>query len=309
VLPAGGDADLLGIATVTFRDRLPSATTALALEEQLGVRVLDALDNGGKPRRLVRGEAITLIGGLRAIEQARAQCEDDIQPVPQDAQTTIIICGLGKVGYRVVKWLAQLEPRPHIVVVTSDETRSNFVAEVERIEGVTLVRGDARDETILRQAGIERASALAAITSDDQTNLQMALEARRICPQIHVVLRVFSDAVATRMTDLFGIHTAYSTSELASATLAAAAAVGGISRAFMAGAMLYGARSMVVAPGDALAGRTLSDLRARAGVLGVWLRRTDASSARLPDLNTTLTPGDAVMLDGPLPALERVRGK
>ena len=308
VLPVGSGAELVGVATVRLcATPLPAAHTA-ALEEHLGVRVLDGVDHEGAPRGLFAGDTITLLGRLRAVEQARAVCEGDVQPIPQDDATTIIICGLGKVGYRVVQWLAQRDPCPRIVVITGGDTRSSFRAEVEHLDGVTLVDGDARDGAVLRRAGVESATALAAITSNDQANLQMALEARRICPEIHVVLRVFSDALAERMTDLFGIHTAYSTSELASATLAAAAAVGGIERAFVAGQSLIGVQTLLLTGDHPLVGRTVADVRARAHVLVVWLHR-DLAETRMPAPDVTLAAGETVTLVGTLPALEAVRAK
>jgi Trk K+ transport system NAD-binding subunit len=307
VLPVGDGEQLIGVAQVTLNTGLVPGEDAATLEQRLDVRILDGAATTGKPRPLVPGQSLTIVGQLHSVEAARASCEGDVRPVALSGEDTIIICGLGKVGYRVVKWLAQRDPRPKIVVVAGADTRSGFEREIAALPGVQIITGDARDGDVLAQAGASSATALAAITSEDQTNLQVALEARRINPQIHVVVRVFSDALAEKMTELFGIHTTYSTSELASATLAADAAIGGLSRAFLAGDTLFGARNVVVTAKHPLSGRTLVDLRVRDQVVGVWLERKSQGTA-LPPLETQLAPGDSVTLVARLSAFERLGG-
>ncbi|HEX6122159.1 MAG TPA: NAD-binding protein [Ktedonobacterales bacterium] len=299
VLPVGAGRHLIGVARVRLAAGTP-AETPPKLEERLGVRILEG-DIGA--RRLAAGQAITLVGTLRAVEAARAVCEGLTLPPRPTEPETILVCGLGKVGFRVVLWLAQREPRPRIVVLTSAETRPSFRQTIAALPGVEIIEADARDTETLQRAGITDAAALAALTSNDQANLQIALEARRLNPDVHIVLRVFSDALAEKMTDLFGIHTTYSTSELASATLAASAAVGGIQWAFPVADHLFGANTLRLAAGHPYIGRDLAGLRAREGVLVVWLRRGD-QEARLPTLETRLTAGDEITIVGALAALE-----
>ena len=59
-----------------------------------------------------------------------------------------------------------MRPRPRIVVVHLDEGRAEFSQRINRLDGVTMVVGDARDLNILRQAGIARAYSLSDIEPD-----------------------------------------------------------------------------------------------------------------------------------------------
>jgi len=134
------------------------------------------------------------------------------------------------------------------------------------------LRGDARDPTILREAGIEQATALAALYSDDLLNLQIGLAVRSMYPDVHLVLRVFSDVLADRLVDLFGIRTAFSTSALAAPSLVAAALLPDVEAAFDVGDQLLVVRRQVIT--DRRVGQTVAELRA-AGQLPLSLRRGD----------------------------------
>jgi Trk K+ transport system NAD-binding subunit len=306
VVPIAGTEYLLGIAKMTISTPLPPGTTLEKLEAERHVRVLGQLAGS---RSVKTGTTLSVIGKLADIEATRAAWERSIEPRQPAQGELVIVCGLGKVGFRVVCWLLEYSTHPRVVVVTRlADSRPGFVRRVRELGVETIIEGDARDAEVLQRAGVEHAAALAAITSDDQVNLQMALEARELNPKIHIVLRVFSDALADNMTTLFGIHTTYSTSDLASATLAAAAAVEKIDRAFVADDELYGSQMVEISTDHSYVGRTLAALRAREGVLVVWHQRGQAQD-RLPDLATTLAAGDRVMIVGPLSALEHVPDK
>src|SRR5262249_5458367 len=147
--------------------------------------------------------------------------------------------------------------------------------------------GDARDPEVLRRAGIERAYTIAALTSDDLLNLQIALAARGVRADVHVVQRAFSEALAEKLGDMFGIRTVYSTSGLASPTLVAAAVLGDITQGFAAAGNLFSVDEVSVRAGDALDGRSVEGIRDQHGGLVIALRR-DGTTQILPALDTTL---------------------
>jgi Trk K+ transport system NAD-binding subunit len=174
--------------------------------------------------------------------------------------------------------------------------------------GVRVVLGDARDPAVLEEAGIARAYSVAAVIGDDLANLQVGLSARRLRPDVHLVLRVFSDVLAERLAALFGINTAFSTSALAAPTLAAAAVLREVDHAFDIGERLFATESLTVSQGDALDGRSVAALRDAADALVVSLRR-EGQPVALPNLDTCLAPGDEVVLLADLRALARLRGR
>ncbi len=313
-IPAGGQ--LLCVARLVVQAGGQLAGAARALEAESGARLLRHHDSfgkhvpGGAARPIGPGDQLLLLGALPALEALRQRNGGSGGAAtprhPTDERDTVIVCGLGKVGYRAVLQLDQLRPRPRIVVVRRDDGRPDFVQRVSRLPGVRIVVGDAREPEVLRQAGIERAYSVAALTSDDLMNLQIGLAARRLRADAHVVLRAFSDALADKLADMFGIRTAYSTSGLASATLAAAAVLGDIAYAFAADEALFSADQISVRAGDALDGRTAGELRDQHDALVIELRR-DGQAHSLPALDLALAPGDTITLLADIDALERLR--
>jgi Trk K+ transport system NAD-binding subunit len=192
------------------------------------------------------------------------------------------------------------------VVIRLGDGHTEFPQRISELDGVTTIIGDAREASVLRAAGLDRAYSVAALTSDDLLNLQIGLAARRQRPDVHVVLRVFSDALASKLTDMFGIHTIYSTSALAGPTLAAAAVLGGISHAFVAGGQLFSTDQLTVQAGGPLAGLSLEAVRARHAALVIGLNRNGEMTA-LPALDTVLAPGDDITLLATIETLARLR--
>ncbi len=271
--------------------------TPAALERAYDVRLLNlsppvGLGNGTIANR----SRITAIGTLDALERLRlANAPDERQQRPDERRPLVIICGLGKVGYRVVRQLARISPRPEIVVVRRDGDTADFASRIDQIDGLTTILGDAADIDVLRQAGIDRAYAVAALTSNDLLNLQIGLAARRHREDIRVVLRVFSDALSERLADLVGIHTAYSTSGLAAPTLVAAAVHSGIRHAFVSGGRLFVTQRQTIAPDHPLLGQTVEAVRDRGAGLILGMRRGQHTSL-LPPPETALALDDLILL-------------
>jgi Trk K+ transport system NAD-binding subunit len=204
------------------------------------------------------------------------------------------VCGLGKVGYQVVRALHRMEPRPNIVVIYDKGTTPRFIAETEAL-GIETMQGDARTEEMLYAAGIERAYSVVAVTSDNLSNLRIGLIARQIRSDIHLVLRVFSDVLADQLDDIFGIHTTFSSSALAAPTLAAAAVVKHTSYAIDIGNRLISSVRLTVHEGDEFAGRTAQAVREEYGMVVVTVRRAGQTTLLPWSLNKP-----ACMFDGPL---------
>jgi trk system potassium uptake protein len=82
---------------------------------------------------------------------------------------TIVIIGGGKVGYYLAKTLV---PEKHrLVLLEADREQCMKIAgELDRL-GISLVCGDGTEVQALRDAGIEHADILIAVTGYDQNNL------------------------------------------------------------------------------------------------------------------------------------------
>ncbi|KOG10627.1 NAD-binding protein [Streptomyces viridochromogenes] len=105
----------------------------------------------------------------------------------------VVLLGLGKIGTRVLTRLRELNI-PVVCVESDPEARG--MATARRLR-VPVVLGDVTQEGVLEAAKIHRSHALLAVTSADTTNLEAALYARSVRPDLRVVLRLYDDDFAT----------------------------------------------------------------------------------------------------------------
>ncbi len=96
----------------------------------------------------------------------------------------IIIVGCGRIGSHLAKLL---QDEHNVVVVDKEE--KNLQKLGENFNGIAMV-GDGVDLEILKEAGIEKADALAVTTSNDNTNIVISHIAKRIFNLSKVVSRV-----------------------------------------------------------------------------------------------------------------------
>jgi Trk K+ transport system NAD-binding subunit len=131
----------------------------------------------------------------------------------------VVLVGLGHLGYRVVTHLKQLDQD---VVVVEVSPKADLRHAVDRLD-VPLIEDDATREVVLRSAGIERARTIMLCTQNDSLNLEVALKARGLNPQIDVVVRIFDDDFAASLQKQFGFR-ALSATGMAAPIFAASAA-------------------------------------------------------------------------------------
>jgi len=91
----------------------------------------------------------------------------------------VIVCGWGRVGRAIADNLGSDQ---ELVVVDTDPVR---VAEVP----FPTVLGDATDDAVLEEAGIQRCRALVAAVSSDADNLYLTLSGRTLRPDLFIVAR------------------------------------------------------------------------------------------------------------------------
>jgi Trk K+ transport system NAD-binding subunit len=320
-LTAGGYQ--LGVAQIVVQPDSEIAGFIRAVESAYHVRIISQVSQEGRQRlysslnRLSAGDRITVIGTLDQLEEMRQRNVAFSKAAflmagklvrPTEQYNTVIVCGLGKVGFRVVNQLHKLNPRPRIVVVRLGNDRPEFVQQIGQLEGVADVIGDARNVEVLCRAGLDEAYSVAAMTSDDLQNVQITLAARRYRPDIHIVLRTFSDVLAERLVEIFGIHTTYSTSALAAPTMAAAALAGNIRQAFFIDGRLVATDEIRLCDGHPLIGVRIDDLRERESALVIDVQR-NGENLLLPDLDLCLASGDHVTLLAPIESIQRIRNR
>jgi voltage-gated potassium channel Kch len=87
-----------------------------------------------------------------------------------------IICGLGQKGLLLTKNLRKVGQR--VVVIEHDSNNPHL--EICRELGAIVIIGNARESKILLKAGIQQATHLIAVCSEDGTNVEVAEQAERL---------------------------------------------------------------------------------------------------------------------------------
>ena len=99
----------------------------------------------------------------------------------------IVLVGYGRVGRRIAHYLLE-RGIPYVVVEEGRE-----LVEKLREDGIPAVVGDESDPIVLAQAHIARAAMLIIATPDTMKVRQMVETARKINPQVEVLIRSHSE--------------------------------------------------------------------------------------------------------------------
>ena len=206
----------------------------------------------------------------------------------------IVVCGLGQLGYRVIE---HLRKQGRMVFAIEKEGHDDFI-ELAQALGSEILIADARLPTSLEQAQIADADSLIIATDDDLANLEIAINARAIRPDLRVVLRMFDPNLAAKMESAFDIHTVFSTTALAAPAFAMAALdprKSVVNSVWVGDELLVGAR-MAIKEGSPFTGVTIAcfEIEHKAKLLSH--RPRDGDEALMPEEATKLGVGDEVTL-------------
>lgn len=102
-----------------------------------------------------------------------------------ETKNHFVLCGYGRVGAAVFK---ELKKRNQTAIIIE---KNKNVVEKELWEDpkILAMPGDATDETVMKDAGIQRARGVIITTGDDVDNLFITLTARELSPDIWIVSR------------------------------------------------------------------------------------------------------------------------
>ncbi|MFF3837742.1 NAD-binding protein [Streptomyces sp. NPDC001930] len=233
---------------------------------------------------------------------------------PRGLSGHVVLLGLGKVGTRVLARLRRLNI-PVVCVESDPEARGIAVARQLR---VPTVIGDVTEEGVLEAARIDRAHALLALTSVDITNLEAALSARAVSPDLRVVLRLFDDDFATAVfRTLRTAHPAALTRSRSVSYLAAPAFAGAMLGRQVLGAVPVERRVLLFAAVDVAAHPLLDGLTvAEAFHPGNWRviamdggTRSGTGRAWRLDPDRVLKPDDRVVVAATRRGLAELLGR
>jgi voltage-gated potassium channel len=208
-----------------------------------------------------------------------------------------IVAGYGRVGGLVSDELAQHE-LPFVVI----EVSANMVPEIER-HGYPYIIGDATEEKVLREAGLERAKTLVTSMPSDAENVFITLTARQMAPHVHIVARAEQPSTQKKLRQAGANHVvlpavigAHRIVSLLTNPTAVEFAELVTSRSSLAIEM----DDIPIRDGSPLAGHSLrdADVGRRTGVIVIAVKRADGRVEFPPTGDEPFARGDSIVVLG-----------
>ncbi|GGJ90925.1 potassium transporter TrkA [Pilimelia anulata] len=205
-------------------------------------------------------------------------------------QDHMVVVGLGHVGVRVIRQLRDLGAE--VVAVERDPAVRGVG--VARELDVPVIIGDAADEGVLRAARVEQCRALVVLSTDDVANLESALTARALRPDLRVVLRLFDGDFAERVQRTFRIAISRSVAKVSAPMFAAQMQDREVFATIPVDRNVLRVARLTVAEGAPLSGAPVG-AAARPGQVRVIAAEVGGERHWNPDPGLVLAPGDRVV--------------
>lgn len=202
----------------------------------------------------------------------------------------IVVCGLGRVGYRIANQFLDLG-QPAVGIDTTTSSLVTMLLE----RGMPCIIGDIHDKEVLRQAGVPRAQAVLACTNQDLVNIEAVFHIREMNPAARIVLRLFEDNIAAEIQRTFNVKAVISRSAVAAAAFAHAATGMEVLETFNIKEHTYFLTKLILEPASALAGCALGTAAEAYNATIVCLEREGRISIE-PDNDTVLRAGDTLFV-------------
>lgn len=217
-----------------------------------------------------------------------------------------VVAGFGRIGALVCDGLAAAEI-PFVVI----ENDTALLPDIER-QGFLYVAGDATEEKVLHEAGLERARVLVTAMPNDAGNVFITLTARQMAPKVMIVARAEMPSTPKKLRQaganhvilpaLIGAHRIVS-------LLTNPTAVEFAELVTQRSSLAIEMDDLPVREGGGLAGRTLrdADVGRRTGTIVIAVKRADGRVEFPPPGDDPLLPGDSLVVIGRRPHLDHFR--
>jgi Trk K+ transport system NAD-binding subunit len=209
---------------------------------------------------------------------------------------------LGGIGIQIVR---QLHQQGHEVVVIDSDPNNRFL-HTARSLGVPVIIEDGSLNATLKTVNCDRAVSLIAVTSNDMINLEIALTAKALAPQIATIVRSYDPQFAQSMQEVFEFDRVLSPIELSTHSFVAAALGGRILGNGMTQDLLWVALATMITAKHPFCGMKIQDAAMKADFVPLYLERKGHTIHSWDLLKTLLTPEDILYLTMPASNLEQL---
>jgi voltage-gated potassium channel len=221
----------------------------------------------------------------------------------QALQGHVVLCGYGRVGSTVARELRH-DGEDVVVIDVLPESLQRA-----HDEGFLVVEGDASDDATLRAAGIERARGLITTVDSDAKNVYVILSARVLNPGLFVVARANAAGADVKLQQA-GADRVVSPYTMAGHRIAGLAmrprVVDYIDAALSHGQLAFSLEEVTAHDGDAVAGRTVGELR-DSGIFTLAIVPPAGGYAANPPPERRVVAGEVVIVSGSAATLAALR--
>ncbi len=215
-----------------------------------------------------------------------------------------IICGYGRLGRTLVN---ELRERQGAVIVIDPLPEKIHMCDAA---GIPAVLGNGADESVLHEAGIDRANALVATANSDAENVFIVLSARGLNPNLEIIARYNSEESVQKLKRA-GAHSVISPHAIAGRRISHMLINPRITH-FLDGVLRIGKEKLrledfEICENSPLVGKTLREASLKVNVLAVSMPGEE--NIAHPTADTVLQPGVELVvigLDDDLKELERL---
>jgi voltage-gated potassium channel len=215
----------------------------------------------------------------------------------------VIVCGWGRVGISIARNL--LAHRADVVVIDTSPDRLVTVT-------TPYVLGDATDEDVLREAGIDRARALVTALNADADNLYVTLTGRSMRPDLFIVSRAASEPAIPKLVQA-GADRVVNPQDLGGARMAALTVQPHVAEfldvVMHDGSLEFRLEQIEIPQDSPLAGQTLRSARVhdQTGTLVLAMREPGAAFRTNPPPTAEIVAGEVLIVIGDTEQVERLR--
>lgn len=208
-----------------------------------------------------------------------------------------IICGFGRVGEQIAREFKRAKA-PFVVLDSNPDVKQYLDA-----EEVLYIQGNASDDAVLKEAGIDRAKGLVTVVDGDEDNVYVTLSARVLNPNLFIIARANLEGSEEKLKRAGAnrVVSPYSLGGRRIASMVLQPAVDDFLDSVMHGERLeFRLMEVDVGPNSILHDQTIKDanIRQRCGVTILSIRRPDGHFESDIHKTTKIKTGDKLVVIG-----------